>query len=183
MFQLEFRDVQLYDDTKSEKEPHTTDVLAVRFFGNVFAVFLDNLEEDVEKPWYDRLYDDEIPPFSCGGYELGFDCPEYAEEVYGIYRNKAHLTQLGGVDAFSAAKHLIAGKCGDVGFIVGGDRLAVFGKNGELPGEAIESLSKRWWEYWKHYWRRRGKPEAYQKDWACEVTIPADKINPQGAWD
>ena len=46
MFQVEFCDVQLYDETKTEKEPHTTDVLAVRFYGHAFAVFLDNLDED-----------------------------------------------------------------------------------------------------------------------------------------
>ena len=45
MLQLEFCDVQLYDETKAEKETHTTDVLAVRFYGHVFAVFLSDLND------------------------------------------------------------------------------------------------------------------------------------------
>ena len=45
MIQLEFCDVQLYDESKSEKKTHTTDVLAVRFYGHTFALFLDDLDE------------------------------------------------------------------------------------------------------------------------------------------
>ena len=52
MLQVEFRDVMLYDESKPEKETHTMDAVAVRFRGNVFAVFLDDLEEKEERPWY-----------------------------------------------------------------------------------------------------------------------------------
>ena len=37
-------------------------------------------------------------------------------------------------------------------------------------------------EYWKVYWRLRGTHDAFPKDFACEVTIPVDKENPQGNW-
>jgi hypothetical protein len=70
MLQLEFRDVRLYDASKPEKDAHTMDVIAVRFYGNVFAVFLDDLEEEGKRPWYERFYDDEIPAFVCSGYEM-----------------------------------------------------------------------------------------------------------------
>ena len=30
---------------------------------------------------------------------------------------------------------------------------------------------------WEDYWRK-GKKEGYEKDWACEVTIPIDLNNP-----
>ena len=73
MVQVEFRDIQLYDESKPEKDTHTIEAIAIRFIGNVFAVFLDNLSEEEGKPWYERLYDDEIPPFECNGYELKFD--------------------------------------------------------------------------------------------------------------
>ena len=37
MVQVQFCDVTLYDENTSEKEPHSTDILAVRFRGNAFA--------------------------------------------------------------------------------------------------------------------------------------------------
>ncbi len=52
---------------------------------NVFAVFLDNLDEDTVRPWYERFYDDEIPALECDAYETEFNNPEYAQEVYDAY--------------------------------------------------------------------------------------------------
>ena len=182
MLQLEFRDVQLYDESKPEKDAHTMDLIAIRFYGNVFAVFLDDLDEDGEKPWYERLYDDEILAFECDGYDLEFDDPRYAKEVYDGYRNRTPITPFDGTDTLTGAKHLIAARCGDTGVIAGGDRMKVVNKNGPISEDEIEQLSKKWWEYWKKYWRLRGTKDALQKDWACEVTIPVDKEDPQGNW-
>ena len=170
MLQLEFCDVQLYDESKPEKDIHTMDVIAIRFFGNVFAVFLDNLDEDTVKPWYERFYDDEIPAFECDGYELQFDNPEYAQEVYDGYRNQTPVTPFEGTDTLTTAHHLIAAKCGNAGIVAGGDRMEVVHKNGSISEEEIEPLSRKWWEYWKKYWRVRGTHDALPKDRACEVT-------------
>jgi hypothetical protein len=178
MVQVEFRDIQLYDESKPEKDTHTIEAIAIRFIGNVFAVFLDNLSEEEGKPWYERLYDDEIPPFECNGYELKFDHPEYAQEVYDEYRNQTPITPYDGMNTLTGANHLIAAKCGDVGVIAGGDRMEVVTHNGLLSEEEIVTLSKKWWEYWKDYWRLRKTQNAYQKDWACEVTIPVSQNNP-----
>ena len=38
----------LYDETTPEKAPHTS-MIALRFIGNSFAVFLDNLEDEQGK--------------------------------------------------------------------------------------------------------------------------------------
>ena len=178
MVQVEFRDIQLYDESKPEKDTHTIEAIAIRFIGNVFAVFLDNLSEEEGKPWYERLYDDEISPFECNGYELKFDHPEYAQEVYDEYRNQTPITTYDGMNTLTGANHLIAAKCGDVGVIAGGDRMEVVTHNGLLSEEEIVTLSKKWWEYWKDYWRLRKTQNAYQKDWACEVTIPVSQNNP-----
>ena len=182
MLQLEFCDVQLYDESKPEKDIHTMDVIAIRFFGNVFAVFLDNLDEDTVKPWYERFYDDEIPAFECDGYELQFDNPEYAQEVYDGYRNQTPVTPFEGTDTLTTAHHLIAAKCGNAGIVAGGDRMEVVHKNGSISEEEIEPLSRKWWEYWKKYWRVRGTHDALPKDRACEVTIPVDTKDLQGIW-
>ncbi len=182
MLQLEFCDVQLYDESKAEKEPHTMDVVAVRFFGNVFAVFLDDLEEDAARPWYERFYDDEIVAFECDGYELEFDHPGYAQKVYDGYRHQTPITPFDGMDTLEGANHLIAAKCGDTGIIAGGDRIEVVSKSGPIPEAKIEPLSRKWWEYWKEYWRVRRTRDALPKDRACEVTIPVDAKDPQGKW-
>ena len=145
----------------------------------MFAVFLDNLDEGEGKSWYERLYDDEIPALECDGYELEFDRPEYAKEVYDGYRNRTPVTPFGGMDTMTGAKHLIAAKCGDAGIIAGGDRMEVVSRHGVIPEEKIEPLSRKWWEYWKSYWRSRGTHDAFQKDWACEVTIPVDIKDPK----
>ena len=33
----------------------------------------------------------------------------------------------------------------------------------------------QWWDYWKDYYDKRDTEEAYEKDYACEVTIPLKK--------
>ena len=182
MLQLEFCGVQLYDASKSAPDTHTMDVIAIRFFGNVFAVFLDDLEETAERPWYERFYDDEIPAFECDGYALEFDNPKYAQEVYDDYRNRTQITPFEGMDTLTGAKHLIAAKCGDAGVVAGGDRIEIVSKRASISEEEIEPLSRKWWEYWKRYWQLRGTRDALPKDPTCEVTIPVDKLDPQGYW-
>ena len=182
MLQLEFRDVLLYDESKPDQDTHTMDVIAVRFYGNVFVVFLDDMDETEEKTWYERLHDDEIPAFECDGYELEFDSAEYAKEVYDGYRNRTPITPFDDMNTLTSAKHLIAAKCGNAGVIAGGDQIKVVTKNSSIPAEKMESLSRKWWDYWRKYWRLRGTKDALEKDWACEVTIPVDVKDPQGKW-
>ena len=38
--------------------------------------------------------------------------------------------------------------------------------------EDIEKAYQDWWKYWEDYWRLRKTKDAYEKDFACEVTIP-----------
>ena len=182
LLQLEFCDIQLYDETKPEKASHTTDVLAVRFSGNSFAVFLDNLNDDNEKKWYERLYDDEIGAFQIDTYELCFDDTDKAAEIFDSYKNRTSIKDFKGIETIHSVKHVLSAKCGDVGFIAGGNDIEVVSKNGTYTEEEIIASAKRWWSYWRDYWRLRKSKDAYEKDWACEVTIPADKDNPTGNW-
>ena len=181
MFQLEFCGVMLYDDTKAEKDTHTSTV-ALRFYGNSFAVFLDNLQEETGRKWYDRFYDDEILTIEIDPYEFRFDDIGYADQVFNLYRNKTPMKRFESTDDFSSVKHILACRCGDYGFIAGGDDLAVVGHKGKYTEEEIEEAAKRWWAYWRDYWRLRKTKEAYEKDWACEITIPADVNHPTGNW-
>ena len=179
MLQLEFCDVQLYDETKAEKETHTTDVLAVRFCGHVFAVFLDNLND---KEWHGRFRDDDSILYPVDTYDMAFDDHKKAELLLNDYRNRVPVKDFKGAETLVTAKHILCARCDEVGFIVGGDEIEIVGKKGKYTEEEIEPLSRKWWEYWKDYWRLRGTRDALPKDYACEVTIPVDKDSPQGEW-
>jgi len=67
MVQVQFCDIMLYDENTPEKEPHSTDVLAVRFRGNAFAVFLDNLNEE---NWYERFRDEDSVIYPIDTYQM-----------------------------------------------------------------------------------------------------------------
>lgn len=177
--QVEFRDVLFYDESKPEQETHTTDVLAVRFRGHAFAVFLDNLDED---GWHERFRDDDSILYDIDAYDLAFDDIEGAESLLGDYKNRVPIKDFDGPQTFSTARHLICARCDEVGFVVGGDELEVIGQKGKYTAEEIEAAAEKWWAYWRDYWRLRKTKDAYKKDWACEVTIPVDTSNPQGKW-
>jgi len=170
MVQVQFCDVLLYDETATDTEPHTTDVLAVRFYGRSFAVFLDEMDDE---NWPRRLHDDDSCIYPVDTYDLVFDDIREAESVMGDYRHKTAVKDFSGQDTLSSAKHLLCARCGEVGFVVGGDEIAVVGRNRRFTEEEIKAASGRWWEYWKEYWKKRGTKEAYPEDYACEITIPA----------
>ena len=60
LFQLEFCDVMLYDETTPEKAPHSS-MIALRFIDHSFAVFLDNLDEEQGKArGHERSHDESL---------------------------------------------------------------------------------------------------------------------------
>ena len=65
------------------------------------------------------------------------------------------------VDTIRNTKHILAGKCGGVGFILGGDEIQVYGNKGKYTIEEIKDACNKWWEYWKDYWKKRETSEAY----------------------
>ena len=167
--QVEFCDVQLYDESKPEREPHSTDVLAVRFRGHAFAVFLDNLDED---GWHERLRNDDSILYPVEAYALAFDGAEGAESLLDGYENHVAINCLDPSETLSVAKHLLYARCGDVGFIVGGDDMQVVGQKGKLTEAEIESAHAKWWTYWKAYWERRGTAGRVAREYVCGVEVP-----------
>ena len=173
MVQIQFCDILLYDETKPEKEPHTTDVLAIRFYGHSFAVFLDNLNEE---GWQERLRDDDSVLYPVDTYELAFDDATEAGLLLDSYRHRVPIKDFSGLETLTSARHLLYARCGDVGLIVGGDELAVVGRNRRYTEKEIETASEKWWDYWREYWKLRRTKDAYPKDYACEITIPVSRI-------
>ena len=170
--QLEFCDVMLYDETKQANEPHTTDVLAVRFSGHAFAVFFDDLDE---ADWHIRFRDDDSVLYPVDAYCLGFDDLKEAEALLNAYDHRTAVKDFSGLETIAAAKHFLCAKCDDVGLIVGGDEILVAGRKGRYTEEEIKTASEKWWGYWKDYWRLRETENACPKDYACEITIPVSE--------
>ena len=44
--------------------------------------------------------------------------------------------------------------------------------NAQSSKEDILKANQDWWKYWEDYWKLRKTNEAYEKDPACELTIP-----------
>ena len=175
--QMEFGCVQIYDDFKEEKQAHSS-TIALRFNNNSFAMFLDNFENDDEKKWFDKLYDDEIRPFDLEAYEFSFNDAKFVNEIFESYKNKHTIKELIDEDIIST-KYILAAKCYDVAFVVGGNELEVLTHQGTLSSNDIKEGNEKWWDYWNDYWKLRNSKDAYEKDPACELTIPVrdDKKN------
>ena len=168
LVQIEFRDIMLYDESKS----CSTDVLAVRFKGHPFAVFLDDLHDDT---WYERFRDNDSIFYPFDTYYLAFDDVNEAKKVMTDYRNIRPIKDFEGPETLSGAKHLISAGCGEVGFIAGGDEIEIVGEKGKYTEEEIEAAYGKWCEYWRDYWRKRGTKAAYPKDYVCEASIPVSR--------
>ena len=167
--QVEFCDVQLYDESKPEQEPHSTDVLAVRFRDHAFAIFLDNLDK---KGWHERFRGDDSILKPIEAYALAFDDAEGARALLDDYENRVTVCGFADEEALADAKHLLFARCGDVAFIVGGDKMEAIGNKCKYTAEEIKVSAEKWWAYWKAYWELRGTEGAFPEDYVCEVTIP-----------
>ncbi len=170
-FMVEFGGVLLYDETKKGKQPRSS-TIAISFWGNSFLVFLDNNE--VSADWIDNLHNDLIDPFTLDPDGFIFDDKEYALDImmrfkkrHGPFSSKDEAKE-----TIMKSKSILAATCGDYGFIIGGDVCKVYGPSGDISEDDIKRLSKKWWDYWKDYYDKRDTEEAYEKDYACEVTIP-----------
>jgi hypothetical protein len=173
--QLEFGGVLLYDEAKQGKEARSGHI-AVRFVGNGFIIFLDDGSDvDLQSDWIEKFHNDELEPFTMDPDELVFDDVAYAEKIFKEYKNKTYKNDGASEASIRNAKHILAGKSGGVGFILGGDEIQVQGSKGKYTPEEIKDACEKWWDYWKEYWKLRGTDEAYNKDYACEVTIPIKK--------
>ena len=170
-FMVEFGGVLLYDDAKQDKQLRSSTV-AIGFFENAFLIFLDNNDESTT--WFNDLHNDSIDPFTLDPDGFIFDDKDYAIDILSKYKRRhgPFSNRDEAIDVISKAKNILAATCGDFGFIASGDLIKAIGSKGDYTDEDISRLSKKWWEYWEDYWKKRETEDAYEKDYACEVTIP-----------
>lgn len=169
-YMVEFGGTLLYNEKKKGKEPRSS-VVALCYFGNAFLIFLDN---NMEPNWIDLLHNDGIDPPTMDPDGLIFDDKEYAIDLLSTFKKRhgPFSSKDEAISTINNAKEIVAGTCGDYGFVIGGDELIINGVEEDLTDEDIKRMSDEWWEYWKSYWKKRGTKSAYKYDYACEVTIP-----------
>lgn len=172
-YMVEFSGVLLYNETKKNKQARSSSI-AIGFFGNAFLIYLDN---DEVQNWYDLLHEDAIDPYTLDSDGIKFDDKDYAIKLLDKFK-KRHGPFHSADEAINTiinAKELLTGTSGNVGFIIGGDICKVFGSKDDYSDDEIKEASEKWWEYWKDYWAKRGKKDAYDEDYACEVMIPFEQ--------
>ncbi|MDR0674541.1 MAG: hypothetical protein LBF93_13025 [Zoogloeaceae bacterium] len=164
--QLEFSAAQLLNqDTIDEKARSAT--LALRFTGNSFLSFHDHGEEN---DWHLRLKNDEIT-LAIEHERLVFNRKKAIREIEAEFSRRIAIKERGEGEG----KKTLAFYADAVAVVIGGDRFSVHDFDGEITEEQILKRSGLWWEYWQDYYKKRGKKNAYPKDYACDVTIPLRK--------
>jgi nitrogen regulatory protein PII-like uncharacterized protein len=158
--ELSFSNVMLFEKTEDESDTHSGTFINIRLSGNIYAIFLDN-SNDENDLWYVDLYNGKAS-FWIDPFELRFDDNEYALSIISDFKNKTVLSGTFSIEKIAAAKHSVAGKCENVGFIIGGDHLAIIGLDGKLSEGEIELASKQWWDYWWNYWNLKNTTKAYK---------------------
>ena len=163
--QLEFGGVQLLNSDTLDKNS-TSAIIALRFSENVLLKFYDN---EAENQWHIQLQEDKIEPFTVDYDFFRFNNPDSINEIEKEYKNQIVIKESEGI---SELKNVLAFKAGDVAVITGGNDFCVVDANGKIDEETIWERSRLWGIFWRDYWKKRDTDDPYNKDYACEATIP-----------
>ena len=163
--QIEFGGVQLLNEDSISKESKSA-VIALQYSNNSFLIFYDKIEDN---DWYDKLRNDMIEPFTVDHDYFIFNDFNCIHEIESEYNNKQIIKEIKNKDQI---KNMLIFKAGDVAVVIGGDNFKIVGDSGTITEEKIIERNKLWWIFWEDYHKKRETPEAYHKDYVCEVTIP-----------
>jgi hypothetical protein len=115
----------------------------------------------------------------------------YSEREFHLSDADGHFTQrvldqTGHVDTrlgsspvseeFSKAGSMLAFWAGDVGMAVSAESMMIINQTGEVSLDQVKELHDKWWKYWKQYWKLKDSKAALPYDYACENTIPAERV-------
>lgn len=170
VLQFRFTDTRLYDRTKNGRQARSAGV-TLRSEGNPFCVFLDDIEDDPEDPWYIRFQEQRLLPDGIIIYDLVFDDSSFCRAVIEDYPDRT--VQSGEMKKLLKAGRLLAVSCPGFGFIAGSRELTATDSTGILSSEEITGNSERWWQYWEEYHVLKDTPQAYETDQTCEDISPA----------
>lgn len=172
LFQLEFGGVQIYDPPQDKTQPPSS-LVALRFLRPSHVGFIRRKSDADSLPpdWPHRLKEEKIDPFgiSYDQFALG-DESLFSEVVDQTESEIVHFTdQSGGKEV------RLAFWAGVAGMRIEAAEVRPVLMSGEVQLSTIASLHGDWWSYWREYWKKRDTPEAFPKNFACEVTIPLDQ--------
>jgi hypothetical protein len=60
---------------------------------------------------------------------------------------------------------------GAAGALIAAEEMEILVNTAPVFLDDVERMHRAWFDYWKHYWKRRGRTDALPTDWTCEVTI------------
>ena len=166
IYQIEFGGVQLFDETKNGFSARSS-VIALQFLEKPTIVFLD---KNGPNNWQDDLHNDKMEPINIEYDEFKFNDKDYLKNIISEYR--INNLKNNSIEEVYKYPIFLAFKCYDFGIIIGGNKMKVIGSAGEFSEDKIKDCNIKWWKYWKEYWSLREKENSYDKDYACEVTIP-----------
>jgi hypothetical protein len=173
-FQVEFAGTQLFNLPATPDAPPSGQV-ALKFIKPSIIAFLTH-PKGLEMPedWPEKLHKDELKPFNITYSELTLTDPEIVKQIFGMSARTLQLLGCG-LDDIPKDAAMLAFWAGPVGLVVIAEQMEIFSHQRQLKLEEIPELSRKWWAYWKEYWRRRDNENRFPVDYACEVTIPAER--------
>ena len=73
---------------------------------------------------HSEFFKNEIKPFEIECFEFQFNNAKYVNEVFDSYKNRIPMKDLPN-EYIVSTNYILAAKCNDVGFVVGGDNLKI----------------------------------------------------------
>jgi hypothetical protein len=70
----------------------------------------------------------------------------------------------------------IAFWAGAAGALIAAEEMEILVNTAPASLDEVERMHRAWFDYWKQYWKRRGRTDALPTDWTCEVTIPTRDV-------
>ena len=158
-----------------QEEDPPSGIIALRLLKPVsVSSITSNPPEELEDNWFELLHDDKIGPFTINhnsfviNNKIGAqDLLKYKKEIKTIYG-----IPLEEQDLFNS-NFFVCFWAGPVGVIVFAENMEILNHQGTIEISEIPIIRKKWWNYWKEYWERKGTKDELPEDYACEVTIPA----------
>jgi len=174
IFQLEFRGVQLWNPPLKEGKPPSGQI-AIQFINPQSVNFL-SFSDEVPQDWPIRLRNDALDMHSP--ITLFLNQSETIEKEIGTAKT---IETLFGFSCKEGRKFFRSNfqcfvRAGDMGVVVAAPELEWRNHSEKLKLEDIPKRNKKWWVYWKKYWDSQNTDHPYPKDFACEVTIPLQKL-------
>jgi hypothetical protein len=173
-FLLEFDATQLWSQPREGSNVPSDEVSLV--FQDVVSINIiekKNLTVNLSSNWFEQLNKDSIDPFAVDYEYFSFNNTEIENAIVSMCKkpiNRFGCNYDSGL--YNEAKYRLSFMAGDIGMMIACNELELINHLGVVDDKDISDMNKKWWDYWKTYWKKRGTKDELPKDYACEITIP-----------